>query len=131
MIPLLAGCPHDVRSAYPAMPRGQPVGSITVRLSHESQGVTVTVNGALVAEGRYTKKVTVTGVPAGAAQVQVVAGGGGHTRVSETRVVQVLPWTDTALAVAAPEVTTGAWISQGLYSLGWWIFMGAVYAAIL
>jgi hypothetical protein len=128
---LLAGCPHDVRTAYPAMPPGQPVGAITVRLSHESEGVTVTVNGALVAEGKHTKKVTVTGVPAGPAEVVVVAGGGGNTRVEKTVMVDVHPWTETAVAVASPEVTTGTWLYHGLYSLGAWIFLGAVYAALL
>jgi hypothetical protein len=131
VLSLLTACAHDVRTSYPGMPPGQPVGSITVRLSHESEGVTVTVNGALVAEGKHTKKVTVTNVPAGPAEVVVAAGGGGNTRVEKTVMVDVLPWTDTAVAVASPEVTTGTWLYHGLYSLGAWIFLGAVYSALL
>lgn len=131
LVCLAPGCAHDVHSNYPAYAPGNPVGSVTVRLTREARGVSVTINGVLVAEGKHTKKITVKGVPAGPAEVMVAAGGGESSRLEKRYDVDVQPYADTAVVVAAPEMSTSHAIFMGLYNLGYFIFAGAVYAAIL
>ena len=46
-------------------------------------------------------------------------------------VVRVEPYADTAVVVAAPEMSTAHAIYMGLYQLGYFIFAGAVYIAVL
>ncbi len=128
---LAPACAHDVHSSYPAYPPGSPVGTVTVRLTQETRGVNVTINGVLVAEGKHTKKITVRGVPAGAAEVVVAAGGGTRSRLEKRFAVTVQPYADTAVVVASPEMLTAHAIYMGLYNLGYFIFAGAIYAAIL
>ncbi len=131
MILFAAGCAHDVRVGFPRVAPGTPTGSVTVRLNHAVTDLTVTVNGALLAEGKHTKKVTVTGVPAGTAEIGIAAGGGAMSRVEKTVRVQVYPYTDTAIAVAAPKTGTGYWVYMGLYQLGLWIYASALYVVLL
>jgi len=131
LVYLVSGCAHDVHSNYPAYAPGNPVGSVTVRLTQESRGVSVTINGVLVAEGKHTEKITVKGVPAGPAEVMVAAGGGANSRLEKRYDVTVQPYADTAVVVAAPEMSTSYAIFSGLYNLGYFIFAGAIYAALL
>lgn len=128
---LAIGCARDVTAVYPSRSPGVATGSITVRFTHAVRGATVSVNGALVAESEHTEKVTVTGVPAGDNEVQLAAGGGSQSRVEKTFTVLVEPYADTAIVVAAPEMSTAHAIYMGLYQLGYFIFAGAVYVAIL
>lgn len=128
---LAVGCARDVRAVYPDGAPGMATGSVTVRFTGAVRGATVSVNGALVAEARRTEKVTVTGVPAGDAEIQIAAGGGAHSRVEKVFTVLVEPGVDTAIVVASPEMSTAHAIYMGLYQLGYFIFAGAVYIAIL
>jgi len=130
-IAVFGGCAHNVRARYPAPGPGIPVGSVTVKLTQATRNLSVTVNGALVAEGKHTKKVTVMGVPAGPAEVAIACGGGGMSRVEKTVRVTVHPYADTAVVVSAPNMSTASAIYLGLYQLGTWVFLGALYAAIL
>jgi hypothetical protein len=128
---LAIGCAHDVRTEYPGRAPGMATGSVTIRFTHAVRGASVSVNGALVAEGEHTKKVTVTGVPAGDAEIQIAAGGNTQSRVEKVFTVLVEPYADTAIVVASPEMSTAYAIYMGLYQLGYFIFAGAIYVAIL
>jgi hypothetical protein len=127
----LGGCAHNVRATYPSTGPGVPVGSVTVKLTSAARNLSVTVNGVLVAEGKHTKKVTVLGVPAGPAEVGIACGGGGMSRVEKTARVEVEPYADTAVLVSAPNMSTASPIYVGLYNLGTWVFLGALYTVIL
>ena len=131
LVCLAIGCARDVRAEYPVRTPGMATGSVTVRFTHAVRGATVSVNGALVAESKHTEKVTVTGVPAGEAEIQIAAGGGSQSRVEKVFTVLVEPYADTAVVVASPEMSTAHAIYMGLYQLGYFIFAGAVYVAIL
>ena len=72
---VIAGCAHDVRVRYPALPE-QPTSSVVLRLSDAAQGVSVSVNGILVVEDEHTEKIVIDNVPVGHAEVVLVAGGG-------------------------------------------------------
>lgn len=127
----LGGCAHNVRASYPSAGPGVPLGSVTVKMTSAARNLSVAVNGVLVAEGKHTKKITVVGVPAGPAEVSIACGGGGMSRVEKTAQVTVHPYADTTVLVSAPNMSTATAIYMGLYNLGLWVFMGALYTVIL
>ncbi|MBX3156849.1 MAG: hypothetical protein KF773_12820 [Deltaproteobacteria bacterium] len=72
---MLAGCAHDVHVRFPAPPDA-PTGTLVILLSKPASGVTVAINGILVAEDRRTGRVTVSNVPTGTGEVTLTANGG-------------------------------------------------------
>jgi hypothetical protein len=124
---LLSGCAHDVKYRMGAE-TGFGTGSITVLLTQPTKDLTMTVNGTLVAERAHTQKVTVTGIPAGSADV-VIAAGAGPARVDRHVRVEVEAGKDTAIPVGAPEKAMSDTLSMGLLSAAAWVLSRALYMA--
>jgi hypothetical protein len=125
----LAGCPHDVNAVFPA--RGAPGGTVVIELTTPAEDLTVAVDGALVARHAHSQRVVVTGVPVGAAVVDVAFGGGWYARAEHHQIVDVAAGVETAVVIAGPERSTAGAIESGLVNLGSWIFLGLTYAALL
>jgi hypothetical protein len=125
----VAACAHDVLAVYPA--RGEPAGTVVVELTEPAADLTVSVAGALVARHEHSRRVVVTGVPAGRVDVDVAFGGGYYARAHEHEVVEVVPGAETAIVLPGPERSTAGAIESGLVNLGAWIFLGLTYAALL
>ena len=125
----LAGCgAHDVSARLPSPP-GEATGSITVVLTQPARDLTVAVNGVLVAERAHSKKVRVTGVPVGMADV-VIAAGGGETRVEKHIRVAVEERQDTAIPLAGPDRSMGETVKMGFLTMAAWVLSRALYLAI-
>ncbi len=125
----VAGCAHDVRARLPAEP-GEPTGSITIVLTQSARDLTVSVNGVLVAERAHTERVHIEGVPVGAADV-VVAAGGGETRIERHMRVAVVERQDTAIPIAAPDKSMSQGLGMGLLSAVVWVLSRAAILAFL
>lgn len=128
----LGGCARDVSAVYPT--RGAPaaaVGTVVVELSNPAPDLTLSVNGALVAQRKHTKRVVVTGVPAGLTTVDVAFGGKAYEAVHHITEIDVMPGVETAVVLPGPERSMSGAVETGLYMLGSWIFLGFVYHALL
>lgn len=125
----LTACAHDVDAVFPS--RGAPGGTVIVELTSAAEDVTVAIDGALVARHAHTRRVVVSGVPAGPAEVDVAFGGGWYARAEHRQVVDVVPGAESAVVIAGPERSTAGAIESGLANLGAWIFVGLTYAALL
>jgi hypothetical protein len=75
--------------------------------------------------------VIVANVPAGPRQVDVAFGGGELARAEHHVEIEVVPGGESAVVLPGPERSLAGAVETGLYTLGSWIFLGMVYAALL
>jgi len=129
LVACIAGCAHDVRARLPAQP-GEPTGSITIVLTQSARNLTVSINGVLVADRAHSERVHIQGVPAGAADV-VVAAGGGETRIERHMSVAVAAGRDTAIPLAGPDKPMSQGLAMGLLSATVWVLSRAAILAFL
>jgi len=102
-------------------------GTVVVQLTSAAEDLTVSVGGALVAKGAHSQRVVVTGVPAGPIPVDVAFGGGWYARAEHHQIVNVVPGEETAIVVPGPERS----LAGAVESIGPWIYLGLIYAALL
>ncbi len=114
----LAACTHavDVTTAYPG-PRGE-AGAIEVVLNDESRAMSVTVDDALVADRKYTRRVHVDGVPAGTAHVRVATGGRCEQGATSEHDVVVAPGLTSTVVLPGPSLNVGCAVLAGLDYVG-------------
>jgi len=74
IVMVLVACTHDVHAVFPAPPDA-PTGTLVLLLSQPAPDVTVAIGGVLVVERQRTRRVEVTNVPVGNAEVAIVANG--------------------------------------------------------
>ena len=70
----LAGCSHDMRVRFPAMP-DEPTGTLVLLLSQPASDVSVAVNGVLVVEHAHTGHIVIERVPVGTDEIVMAANG--------------------------------------------------------
>lgn len=92
----LSSCAHDVRVRYPDDSGGEH-GVVAVLLDDASD-VTLAVNGLLLVEGAHTKRIEISNLPVGYAELAVSAGGSAQ----QTK-VWVTAEHATALPMGAPN----------------------------
>ncbi|MCA9666821.1 MAG: hypothetical protein KC503_14575 [Myxococcales bacterium] len=123
--------PVVVRTTLPtAALRVPAAGRVVVRMTRVVPDLTVTINGALVAEKKRAERLEIDGVPCGRSKIEIASGGGDRSRVHEVREVDVRPGITTVIPVAAPKISTGSWIYAGLSSLGTWLMAAALLIAL-
>lgn len=130
VLALAAGCasrPHDVTAAYPKPPA--PSGAIDVVLTTASSALSVTVNDALVVDGKHSRRARIEDVPPGPAWLRVVTGGGCEQAQHFEREVDVIPGQTVTVALPSGEVTTGCGVYYGLKRVG--VQIGLVALAVL
>ena len=101
------GCFHhrsqDVVTRMPLVQPDGAEGAIDVVLSSPSRGLTVAVDGALVADNAHARRVHVDHVPAGVAHVRVVIDGRCERGGFIDQDVEVVPGGTTAVALPGPS----------------------------
>lgn len=131
----LAGCAKDVHAVFPGDRTCGggcvPTGSVAIELSRAAPDLTVAVDGVIVSRRNHSKRVIVTNVPAGPAQIDVAFGGGDLARAEHHLEIEVVPGAESAVVLPGPERSLSSAVYYGLYTLGSWIFLGMVYHALL
>jgi hypothetical protein len=122
-----ASCAHDIRTRYPR-DTGLPTGSITVLLTRPARDLTVAINGVVVAERTHTRKVTVTGVPAGSTEV-IIAAGGGAARIERHVEIWVESGENVSIPLGAPEQSMTSTLHMGMLTVAAWLLSRAIYLA--
>lgn len=114
----VAGCSHavDVTTAYPG-PRGE-VGAVEVVLNDDSRAMSVTIDDALVADRKYTRRVHVDGVPAGTAHVRVATGGRCEQGATSEQDVVVTSGLTSTVVLPGPSLNVGCAVLAGLNYVG-------------
>ena len=101
LLVFVVGCAHDVRARFPAPP-DTPTGTLQLLLSQPASDVTVAIGGVLVVEKQHTGRITIEGVPAGTAELAIVANGTDK---------QLRAWIDsertTTVPLGVPDASTG------------------------
>lgn len=125
---LIAGCthPHDI-AVQLAVP--QPgTGALDVVLNSASGALSVTIDGSLVVDRKYSRKAHVEGIAPGVAHVRVATGGGCEQAAEYDRDVEIVPGATTTLALPGPEPNHGCMVYAGLTYVGMNIALVALAA---
>lgn len=120
-----AACAHPVHTSYPSEP-GESTGVVAIVLPHPVRGVSVAINGTMVASRAHTDEVVVRGVEVGYADVEVVAG------MAEKR-VRVWVGADERVEIPVPAMEGGGGngVVNALLSIGSYLLGRAIYQAWL
>jgi hypothetical protein len=105
--------PHDVAARYAAVGDG-PTGGIEVLLNAPSGALTVTVDGHVMVDRRFSRRAVIDAVPAGPAEVHVATGGRCEAGTDRTVHVDVKPGELTTVALPGPEPNHGCAVNAGL-----------------
>jgi len=118
---VLVGCAHDVRTQFPRPPPEGPRGTLELRFTGAVKNAHVTVNGVPVAEGAHTRRIVVTGVPAGPTAVVMAADG---LPMEKAFTIEIPAGERVVVPLSAPSASFGGVIVQAVATV-------AVYAAYL
>ena len=120
----VSGCAANVDVAYPTPADADETGEVLVRFSEPMTSVHVSVDGVLVAEDKHTERVRVRDVPAGPAEVRVVAAAGNRTEAMDhVERVTVDPRKPAVVLVATPPHSLGYWIRSAAFWAGYGIVL--------
>lgn len=122
---IFAGCASNVYTSYPGEGGN---ATLVIRFSEAMPNVCVTVDGKLVAEDKYTRRVEVKGVPAGVRSVAVVATSDSRAAsVDYTGMLELAGGEERVLLLSTPPHSLGFWVYQGFTFIG--ILAYAAYLA--
>ncbi len=125
---MCTGCPHNVHTKLPTKP-SEPTGTITILLTRPASDLTISINGTLVANRAHTKKVRVSNVPIGDADVVIAAGAGGQKVERHVR-VDVEEGKLHTIPLASPERSWLSTLAAAVFSVGAWFASQALYLAV-
>lgn len=101
----LGGCAHDVRVRYPSAPQ-EATGTLVLLLSQPASGVSVAIDGRLVAEDQHTKRLEIAGVPEGHREIAIAANGS-----DKAMRVWISSEHPTTIPLGVPEAGIALWKS--------------------
>ncbi len=112
---MVSGCAADVQARYPELPTPASTGTVIVRFTEPIHAVSVRVGQSLVVEDKFTKRVEISGIPAGEREVTVTASEGRRREaIDHTERVTVRAGEPAAILVATPPFSTGYWIESAI-----------------
>ncbi|WP_020402917.1 hypothetical protein [Gracilimonas tropica] len=106
-------CAKNYYTSYSPNTADKEFGSVIVKFSNPVQNVNATINGNLIAEDKFTKRIEVDSLPAGEHEIKVIASSWELKRdINKLENVHVEPHTKRTMLVEVPPKSTGYWIYQ-------------------
>ncbi len=102
-------------------------GTLHLLPSKQLSEVSLTVDGKLLVEREWVKKITVKNIPAGDHNYHLTCDNGKYKdKVDTQRHFQTKGDEKTEL-IEVPPYSTGFWLNTGLYTAGTWAFLAVLF----
>jgi len=116
---IFLGCASNIYKNYPYPDNSKGTGRLIVKLTEPLEKVNVKIDGTLVVEDKFTKRVEIQAVPVGERVVEIAASGSYRKEaVSVNKTVIVKANRDEVILISTPPLSTGYWM---LTSVMWFV----------
>jgi len=112
---LFISCAKDYYTSYKSASDGKEFGSVIIKFSNPIKNVNITVDGNLIAEDKFTKRVQVDNMPIGQHEIKVIASSWElKNDVNKIDKMDIQPNDKKTMLVQVPPKSTGYWIYQAV-----------------
>jgi hypothetical protein len=112
---LFIGCAKDYYTSYKSASDGKEYGSLIVKFSNPIKNVSITVDGNLIAEDKFTERVEVDNMPIGKNKIKVIASSWElKNDVNKIEEIDIQSNGKQTMLVQVPPKSTGYWIYQAV-----------------
>lgn len=112
---LFISCAKDYYTSYKSVSDEKEYGSMIVKFSNPIKNVNITVDGNLIAEDKFTKRVQVDNMPVGEHEIKVIASSWElKNDINKVEKMDIQPNDKKTMLVQVPPKSTGYWIYQAV-----------------